>query len=110
MKVFAAMDTGTIHKQVYLVELSGSINGIDLVFLIDSGSNHIFISPKIVKNLNLFSRNINPISVEMADGRIVQKTRALVEDLGFQIDSFTSMESFHVLNLVQYDVILRNDL
>ncbi|KAH9325813.1 hypothetical protein KI387_005991, partial [Taxus chinensis] len=106
MKIHATVDTSTIHYQISLIELQGRIKGQNVVFLVDSGSSHSFISPNIVSKLNFSVREIEPIAVEMADGRIIRHTGAMIEDLNIQLDDLDSCDHFHLLKLGQYDAIL----
>ncbi|KAH9315778.1 hypothetical protein KI387_024405, partial [Taxus chinensis] len=73
---------------------------------VDTGSSHSFISPNIVSKLNFSVREIEPIAVEMADGRIIRHTGAMIEDLKIQLDDLDSCDHFHLLKLGQYDAIL----
>jgi hypothetical protein len=50
------------------MRLMGSIQGHDMLILVDSGSSHSFLSSKLVGQLSGASKLINPMTVTGANG------------------------------------------
>ena len=42
----------------------------------------------------------------MVDGRTIRKTKTILENLQFELDSYNTMDEFHVLILGRYDAIV----
>lgn len=95
MKIYTVVDTGTVHYQPCLIEIKGSINNHPIVFLVDSGSSHNFISPRVVTQLKIASKSIEPLYIEMTNGRIVKQIGAINENLKFELDNLVVYDHFH---------------
>jgi hypothetical protein len=86
----------------------GAIHAIPLLILVDSGSSHSFISSKIAAKLLGIQRLTAPISVQVANGEILQCAAYLpgavwtVQDIRFSSD-------LRVLPLQHFDLILGMD-
>lgn len=80
MKIYVVVDIVTVHYQPSLIEIKGFISNHHIIFLVDSRSSHNFISPRVVAQLRIVSKSIEPLNVEMEDGRIVRQIGVIIEN------------------------------
>src|SRR6185369_149476 len=59
-----------------LLRFNGNVNGHKAWILLDSGASRNFIDENFVAKINLPTKNISPLSVELADGRKSEITKA----------------------------------
>ena len=82
-----------------------SIKGQTFKALIDSGANGLFISSRVASQLKLPTVvKDQPDPVRLADGSTLDSVS--VTRLGFRLDGFRDVDTFHVLDLKEFDVVL----
>jgi hypothetical protein len=52
-RIYAALDNKQVEFQSHMIEVEGMINNHTFTILIDSGSSHSYIDPKVVEILQL---------------------------------------------------------
>ena len=89
-----------------LLRFNGKVNGHKAWILLDSGASRNFVDEKFVAKINLPTKNIPAVSVELADGRKSEITKAAdVQKL--ELGKYqTNNISTQVLKLQRYDIIL----
>lgn len=87
------------------MKLLGSIQGRDVLILIDSGSSNNFISSKMAQHLSGVQVLQQPRQVRVAGGGLLQAT-AEIPDCQWLCQGHTFATSLKVLPLTSYDVIL----
>ena len=96
-----ARKVSTTHD---LLVYEGTVKGETVKVLVDSGANGYFVSSRLLKRLghHLHLKTI-PDSVKLADGRCVESTH--VTRLPFTIGNYSDLETFHVLDLEEFDLV-----
>lgn len=87
------------NRQFSILQVPANYQGKAFSLLIDSGSTHSFISPRCLKKLILDQKEVSPMQVELASGKLLL-TRYETEELA---------SKFKVLPLGLYDGILGMD-
>ena len=89
-----------------LLRIEGKINGRKAWMLIDSGSTHDFISLDFARKNNLeIESQDGSVCVSLANGRSSHYP-SLQMDVKVVVDSFSECQTFMVIPLANYDVIL----
>jgi hypothetical protein len=86
----------------------GTVQGHDVLMLVDSGSSHTFVSAGLAARLQLPSRAIVPLRVKVANGGMLECTRELPNVL-WSTQGLQFTTSFKILPLGSYDIILGFD-
>lgn len=88
------------------LKVEGSLNGIPLLILVDSGATHNFISPKIVKALGIPMQEMEKgLGIRLGDGnRVVTKGKC--SKLEVSVGKCTCEIDAWVLDMGGLDVIL----
>ena len=97
---------GTANKKI--VTLQGSVNGRQVLILVDSGSCGSFISQTTMEQLGLSTIQVTPVTVQVADGGRTQITSA-VKDLQWECQGNKFTGTFRVFSIPCYDMILGMD-
>lgn len=83
----------------------GNVKGRKVLILIDSGKTHNMVDSKLVENLHLGIKHVNPFSVKLANGR--QLTRVMqCPKIEWSAGGIQFMTEALVLPIVDYDIIL----
>ena len=51
-KIYASLDNNQVEFQSYMIEVKGKINNQPISILIDSGSSHSYLDPKMVESFH----------------------------------------------------------
>jgi hypothetical protein len=57
-RIYAALDNKKVELQSHMIEVEGKINNQTIDILIDSGSSHSYIDPKMVERFHFLIRNL----------------------------------------------------
>jgi hypothetical protein len=57
-RIYASLDKKQVEFQSHMIEVEGKINDQPIYILIDSGSSHSYIDPKLVEIFHLSKRKI----------------------------------------------------
>ena len=92
-------------RQGRLLVYGGVLNGRAIRILVDGGANENFVSTQLVKELRLKTKlKHEQGSVRLADGSEVPSSH--VARLSYEIGPIRDVETFHTLELGEYDMIL----
>jgi hypothetical protein len=97
---------GTSHRKS--IRLQGTIKGKQVLILIDSGSCGSFINSTTVKELGLTQTEVEPVTVQVADGGKTRITTA-VTDMEWECQGSKFKDTFRVFSVPCYDIILGMD-
>jgi Retroviral aspartyl protease len=86
----------------------GTIQNLDIIAMIDSGSTYSFIHPSIVNSLELPTSLAKLLSIITASGAKLS-TDKVYSQLSFQLQKLTFQDDFHVLPVTSHDMILEMD-
>lgn len=86
-------------------KLWGRINQAEVVVMLDSGASHNFISPEIVRKLNLKAQEGSNWDVLLGNGVMI-KAEGVCSALSFQLGDSDFVSDFLALELGSVDVIL----
>jgi hypothetical protein len=56
------------NQSLDLIRIAGEVNGVPVIALVDSGSTHSFVDPKIVKQAGYDSTPTKPMEITVANG------------------------------------------
>ncbi|XP_019197771.1 PREDICTED: uncharacterized protein LOC109191615 [Ipomoea nil] len=90
------------------LKLLGHIQKQPVVILVDSGSTHSFLDPKIMCQLRREPEKANPLVVTVANGERVVSD-AVSQGLGWQIQQECFVKDFRLLKLGECDMVLGMD-
>lgn len=92
-------------RQRRMMVYAGRVHGREVRVLVDGGANECFISTRLIKELKLkMTEKSNSDQVRLADGTRVPSS--LVGRVKYQIGPVRDTETFHSLELKDYDMIL----
>ncbi|MCI05080.1 RNA-directed DNA polymerase (Reverse transcriptase), partial [Trifolium medium] len=92
-------------SQVRTMKLEGSLQGANILVLIDSGATHNFISPKVVEALGLQLTLSKPMGVKLGDGHRVL-TMGRCDGLSIVLGEMETTFDAYILELGGVDLIL----
>jgi hypothetical protein len=81
---------------------------MDILILVDSGSSNTFISAQLATKMTGVSRLIQPLSVKVANG-IVMQCQLQFQNKVWEVQGLQFQSDFKVLPLQHFDVILGYD-
>lgn len=97
---------GGVGKKI--IRLQGWMNGKQVLILVDSGSSGSFISENTMKDLGLEKKEVNPITVTVADGGKTM-SKEMVENSVWKCQGQVFQTELRVFGLSGYDIILGMD-
>ncbi len=92
------MTSSVHHWKASVVNIMGKIGTQKVNFLVDSGSSHCFLSPKLAEKLNLKLNSHVERPVELANGR-THFTRGYLENLPFHLKTEKHSGNFYVIDM-----------
>jgi len=95
------------HSQ-HTIRFYGTIHGLSVVVLIDSGSSLSFLAASIADQLPQLARVPVKASVKIANGQILSSTSAIL-DCQFSLQGHPFQHDLKILQLDSYDLILGMD-
>lgn len=87
------------------MKLKGTVGGFPMVFLVDSGASHNFISPEVVSVLGLSMDKSSQLGVRLGDGHLI-KTQGRVLGMSIQLGEFNDVVDAYIMELGGIDAIL----
>ena len=87
------------------MKLSGSILSRDVLFLVDSGSTHKFISESLVHQLTLPTSVVSTFDVQIGNGSVVHCSH-ICNDEEVQLPGLSITQDFYPFSLVGSDLVL----
>ena len=89
-----------------LMLLAGSVAGVPMKILVDSGASSNFIDSQLVHDTLLTTTaQPVPVSIQLANGQ-VQDSHEILQQARLHIGTYKDTETFHVTSLPGYDAIL----
>jgi hypothetical protein len=90
------------------MRLQGSIMGVPVMLLVDSGSSHTFINQSLLPYLNHLQTQTIDVQVQVASGEVLHCDRIL-KHVSWAVNDCTFTTDMKVLPLGHFDVILGMD-
>lgn len=90
------------------MRLKGSIQGKNILVLVDSGSSHTFVSTSVAHSLCGATLLAQPIQVRVANGALLSCTTE-ISAAQWSVDGYTFCSTLKVLPLQHFDIILGMD-
>ena len=85
--------------------LEGIINHTSLTILIDSGSTHNFLQPRIAQFLHLKAQNTNPLRILVGNGSVLNCNQ-VCPDITLSLQGHKFTVTFHLLSISGADAVL----
>jgi hypothetical protein len=108
-RIYATLENKKEEYQSHMIEVEGMINNQTITILIDSGSSHSYINPKMVENFH-FPRSKNGKSwlVQLA---IVAKRKVneMVKSCLMDMNGLSTREYLNIFPLGSYDYLIGMD-
>lgn len=92
-------------KSIRTMKISGLVYNCPAIFLVDSGSSHIFIDISLVKQLKGHLDTTHPFTVKIANGGSLTCTRCLAQ-VSIRIQNYATVLDFYALPLGGCDIVL----
>jgi hypothetical protein len=108
-RIYAALDNKLAEYQSHIIEVEGMINNRTIAILIDSGSSHSHIDPKMVESL-LFPRRKHGKYwlVQLAKGA-KRKFNEMVKSCLMDMNGLNTKADLNILPLGSYDCLIGMD-
>jgi hypothetical protein len=108
-RIYATLDNKQAEYQSHMIEVEGMINNQTIAILIDSGTSHSYIDPKIVESLQ-FPRSKNGKSwlVQLAT-RARIKVNEMVKSCLIDMNGLNTKANLNILPLGSYDCLIGMD-
>ncbi|CAD6232446.1 unnamed protein product [Miscanthus lutarioriparius] len=90
------------------IQFQGSVHGLSVVVLIDSGSSASFLAESVANRLPQLPRTALTASVKIANGQILRCSSVIV-DCQFALGDYQFQHDLRILQLDSYDLILGMD-
>jgi hypothetical protein len=103
-----SQDAVTIGGTSKSLKCVASIQGTEVLVLVDSGSSHSFVNVKLLPLLSGVSELASPVTVQVANGQVVRCVQVF-NQIAWSIQEVQFVSNFKVLPLPYYDVILGMD-
>ncbi|KAJ4801231.1 polyprotein [Rhynchospora pubera] len=95
-------------KNLDLIRIKGNVNGVPVIALVDSGSTHSFIDPKVVKNAGYTSIQTRPLEITVANGEKMQCDKKC-EGFTWSMQGEEFRFDLKVMEIVTYEMLLGGD-
>lgn len=105
-----AISTDAVHGSVgpRIMKLHGSIQGHDMVILVDSGSSSSFLSHSFAAQLSGIRSLPSGISVQVANGTVLH-CQSVLPQASWSVGQYTFSSDLCILPLHHFDMILGMD-
>jgi hypothetical protein len=103
-----SQETMSPQRSSKTLKFEGTIQGVQVTILVDSGSSHSFLSSNISQSLSGFSQMKQPVCVQVANGGTLTCASELLQ-ASWQVQGYQFVSDFKVLSLPYYDIILGMD-
>jgi hypothetical protein len=102
-RIYVALDNRQAEYQSHMIEVEGMINNQTIAILIDLGSSHSYIDPKMVESLH-FPRSKHGKSslVQLANGA-KRKVNEMVKSCLMDMNGLNTRADSNILPLCSYD-------
>jgi hypothetical protein len=109
-RIYATLDNKQAKYRSHRIEVEGMINNQTISILIDLGSSHSCIDPKMVESLHLpRSKNEKSWLVQLATGA-KRKVNEMVKSCLMDINGLDTRAYLNILSLGSYDCLIGMDL
>jgi hypothetical protein len=108
-RIYVALDNKQVEYMSHMIEMEGMINNQTLAILIDLGSSHSYIDPKMVESLQ-FPRRKHGKSwlVQLATGAR-RKFNEMVKSCLIDMNGLNTKEDLNILPLGSYECLIGMD-
>ncbi|KAK3165597.1 hypothetical protein QOZ80_1AG0035230 [Eleusine coracana subsp. coracana] len=114
-----ALDKGEVHMAVSIEAVTGkqtaktlrfqrTIQGVDILILLDSGSSHTFLSEQVAKNLSDKSSTDSILQVAVANGDKLMCS-SMLKSATWNIQNCAFCCDIRILPLAHYDMVVGMD-
>lgn len=109
-QLFMAVSNAALSGEVTprMMQFIGEIQGKQVLILVDSRSSHTFVSSKVAQSLSGMTPLHKPISVQVADGAVLQCSSQLL-GAAWSVQGCSFSSDMRVLALDYYDLIVGID-
>jgi hypothetical protein len=108
-RIYVALDKKQAEFQAHMMEVEGMINNQPFIILIDSGTSHSYIDPRVVESLHLIrSKHEKSWLVQLATGP-KRKVTELVKSCPVDMNGLSMKVELNILPLGSYDYLIGMD-
>lgn len=104
-KIFAAVDSEQAESQPSVITTVGKVKAYSFRVLMDTGSSHNFVSPRMVESLKLKTLKSRPKPVTLASGA-VRKTAGKRVNFEIELPGIKVNMGAEMMNIGKYDLIV----
>ncbi|GAU42300.1 hypothetical protein TSUD_136860 [Trifolium subterraneum] len=94
-----------VHETHHTMKFQGTIHGVEVLILVDSGATHNFISQKLVHQMDWLVDATPHLNVKLGNG-VQVATQGVCRDLEVCIEEFKLKPELHLFELGGIDVVL----
>ncbi|KAJ4775101.1 polyprotein [Rhynchospora pubera] len=95
-------------NSIDLIKIKGEVHGFPIIALVDSGSTHSFISPKVIQKIGIIPEHITPMSITVANGAKMQ-CKLECKDLKWKLQDQEFQFNLKVMDMGVYEMLLGGD-
>jgi hypothetical protein len=108
-RIYAALENKKSEYQSHMIEVEGMINNQTISILIDSGSSHSYINPKMVESLHLPRSKHGKSWLVQLDTRPKRKVNEMVKSCLMDMTGLNTRADLNILPLRSYDCLIGMD-
>jgi hypothetical protein len=108
-RIYVSLNNKQEEFQSHVIDVEGMINNRPLVILIDLGSSHSYVDPRVVESLHLMrSKHEKSWLVQLATGT-KRKVIELVKSCSVDMKGMSTKDELNILPLGSYDCLIGMD-
>jgi hypothetical protein len=108
-RIYASLDNKQVEYQSHMIEVEGMINNQTIVILIDSGSSHSYIDPKMVESFQFPRSKHGKYQLVQLATRARIKVNEMVKSCLMNMNGPSTREDLNILHLGSYDFLIGMD-
>ena len=108
-KIYAALDNHQAYHRSIVVEVEGKISKQSISVLINLGSTHSYVSPKVAENYSLGKEKHNKSWLVQLITRVKRKVSEVVMECPMELNGRLTKVNLNILRLETYDALFGMD-
>jgi hypothetical protein len=108
--IYVALDSKQAEFQSHVIEVEGNIKNQPIAILIDSGSSHSYLDPKMVERFQLLRSKLGKLwLVQLTIGE-KRKVNEMVKACPMEMNGLHTKVDLNIIPLGSYDFLISMDL
>jgi hypothetical protein len=108
-RIYASLNDRQAEYQSNMIEVDGKIINQPIAILIDSGSSHCYVDPKIVDILHLEKSKLGRSSLVQLATRTKRRIHDMVKSCSISLNGLNTIIDLNIILLGYYDILIGMD-